>query len=131
SCSNLTETLSFYNASGRQQDSQKVELQLAACAPESLDYARRMAEAGRHAEAASYLAELVKANPWQRAGRRMLVQELLLSGREQQAQQEAHTLHELSPNSEMFVRWSAAPYEALDSRSDRADGFSKESQFYA
>ncbi|PYP87291.1 MAG: hypothetical protein DMG65_17565 [Candidatus Angelobacter sp. Gp1-AA117] len=130
SCAYFGEAMEFYDSTGRQDEAEKMESRLAGCAPESLEYVRKLSTAGEHARAAESLLKLLDHNPLHRMARRTLVQELLLSGREQEAQQQAQKLHEIAPGSVVFARLAKAPYEALDSRSNRAAGFTEQKQFY-
>ena len=59
SCSRLAEAVKFYNAAAQQDKALQIERQLASCAPESLQYARLLADSGRHSAAAAYLQQLV------------------------------------------------------------------------
>jgi len=78
SCARLAEAVKFYNAAAQQDKASTVERQMASCAPESLQYARLLAESGRHSAAAAYLQQLVVKNPLHRAARRLLGEQLLL-----------------------------------------------------
>ena len=71
SCTRLAEAIKFYNAAAEQDKARRVEQQLASCAPESLQYARLLAESGRHSAAAAYLQQIVMTNPLHRAARRL------------------------------------------------------------
>jgi cellulose synthase operon protein C len=128
SCSHLSQALSFF--AGQPRERQNLIQQLANCAPESLDYARVLSTEGSHKEAANRLSRLLTVNPLDRAARRLLIQELLLDGRENEAAEQAARLHEIAPNSPAFARIAASPYQSLDSSSSRAAGFTQQDQFY-
>lgn len=130
SCAYLGEAMDFYSSGGRQDEAEKMESRLAGCAPESLEYVRKLSAAGEHDRAAKSLLKLLEHNPLHRMARRTLVEELLLSGHEQDARQQAQRLHEIAPGSAVFARLAKAPDEVLDSRSNRAAGFTEQKQFY-
>ncbi len=130
SCAHLSEALEFYNAGGELNNAQRVEQQLAGCAPRSLDYARSLSDSGRHAAAASALQQLIAANPLDRAARRLLVEQLVLDNQPDAARQQARELHKIAPNSAEFRRLADDPAAALDSNSPRGEGFTEHEEFY-
>jgi tetratricopeptide (TPR) repeat protein len=114
---------------------EKLESKPGNCAPGSLDCAHNLSAAGEHARAAEHLRKLLAVNPLDRAARLMLVEELVLDHQEQEARQQAEKLHRIAPNSERYARLALSPAEVLDSRSDRATGFTRgftqKTEFYA
>lgn len=130
SCARLAEAVKFYNAATQQDKSRTVEQQMASCAPESLQYARVLAESGRHSAAASYLQQLVSRNPLHRAARRLLVEQLLLDNQISAAKLQARQLREIAANARDYVPMVKGTGVAQDSRSERAEGFTDSSEFY-
>ncbi len=130
SCAHLAEAIGFYDSAGEQDKAAKAEQQLAGCAPESLQYARILSESGRHSAAAACLQQLITKNPFHRAARQMLVEQLVLSGQPSAASLQAKQLHELAPNSRRYALLAETPALAEDSRSERAAGFIEGKEFY-
>ena len=130
SCPRLADAVKFYSSAAEQDKARDLEQQLPACAPESLQYARTLAESGRHSAAAAWLQQLVARNPLHRAARRMLVEELVLSNQLSAASLQAKQLCDLAPNSRAYARLAEDPASAQDSRSPRAAGFSRAREFY-
>jgi hypothetical protein len=130
SCARLAEAVKFYSSTAEQDRARQMEQRLAACAPESLQYARVLAESGRHSAAAAYLQQLIVKNPLHRAARRLLVEQLVLSNQQSAARLQARLLRELSPNARHYARLAEDPVSALDSRSRRAAGFAPNDAFY-
>ena len=131
SCAHLSEARRFFYSQGDQEAAQITEQQLARCAPESLDYARALAESGRHKEAATILLQQLAHNPWNRNAGHMLVQQLVLSNAMNQARVQAEKLRRLAPGNRFYARVAADPLEVLDSNSARANGFVSGNEFYA
>ncbi len=131
SCANLTEAVKFYSAAGEQDKAAKAEQQLPSCAPESLQYARVLSESGRHGAAAAYLQQLITKNPLHRAARRMLIEQLVLSGQQSAALLQARQLHDLAPGASSYLLLAQNPAAVQDSRSERARGFIQGKEFYA
>lgn len=129
-CARIVQTVKAYTSIGDQVGAQRLEQGLLRCAPESLDYSRFLSETGRHNEAASLLQQKLAHNYLNRAARRMLVQELVLSGELEKARQQAQKLHNIAPESSAFARLSADPAAVLDSNSQRAHGFVAGGGFY-
>ena len=130
SCSRLREAVKFYNAAAQQDRSREVEQQMASCAPESLQYARELANSGRHGAAAAYLQQLVTRNPLHRAARRMLVEQLLLDNQVSAAKLQANQLREITANAHDYVPALKQTGVAPDTRSERAEGFASGAEFY-
>ena len=130
SCARLAEAVKFYDAAAEQDKSQKVEQQMARCAPESLEYARLLAKSGRHSAAAAYLQQLVTRNPLQRTARRSLVEQLLLANQISAAKLQARQLREIAANAPDYVPVLNETGVARDSRSERATGFANGTEFY-
>ena len=131
SCSRLAEAVKFYNAAAQQDKALQIERQLASCAPESLQYARLLAESGRHSAAAAYLQQLVAKNPLHRPARRFLVEQLLLDNQISAAKLQARQLREIATNAKDYVPSLKDTGVAQDSRSERAEGFANGGEFYA
>jgi hypothetical protein len=129
SCARLAQAVKFYSSTAEQDKARQMEQQLASCAPESLQYARTLAEAGRNSGAAAYLQQLITRNPLHRAARRMLVEQLALSTQLEAAHLQAKQLREIAPNDGKFARLED-PGKLQDSRSPRAAGFTEEDEFY-
>ncbi|MGZ4877320.1 MAG: hypothetical protein ACXVIO_03970 [Candidatus Angelobacter sp.] len=129
SCARLAEAVKFYNSAAQQDKARRVEQQLASCAPESLQYARLLAESGRHSAAAAYLQQLVTRNPLHRAARRLLVEQLLLDNQLSAAKLQARQLREIAVNAHSYAHLAENP-AAQDSRSERAEGFANGGEFY-
>lgn len=130
SCAHLAEGVKFYSSAAEQDKAAQLEQQLATCAPESLQYARTLAEAGRYSAAAAYLQQLIVKNPLHRAARRMLVEQLVLANQQSAAMLQAKQLHELAPNARRYARLAEDPDLARDSKSQRAAGFTEGQEFY-
>jgi tetratricopeptide (TPR) repeat protein len=130
SCTHLAEGVRFYSSAAEQDKAAQLEQQLASCAPESLQYARILAEAGRNSAAAAYLQQLIGRNPLHRAARRLLVEQLVLSNQQSAAQLQARQLHDLAPNARSYARLAEDPGSAQDSKSQRASGFRQSQEFY-
>lgn len=130
SCSRLAEAVKFYNAAAQQDKSRQMEQQMASCALESLQYARLLAESGRHSAAAAYLQQLVARNPLHRAARRLLVEQLLLDNQISAAKLQAKQLREIAANGRDFIPAVKDTGVAQDSRSERAEGFANGAEFY-
>jgi len=130
SCARLAEAVKFYNAAAQQDKSLGVEQQMVSCAPESLQYARLLAESGRHSAAAVYLQQLVTRNPLHRAARRMLVEQLLLDNQISAAKLQAKQLREMAANARDYVPAVRDTGVAPDSRSERAEAFASGAEFY-
>jgi len=130
SCARLREAVKFNNAAAQQDRSREVEQQMALCAPESLQYARELANSGRHGAAAAYLQQLVTRNPLHRAARRMLVEQLLLDSQTSAAKLQANQLREITANAHDYVPTLKQTGVAPDIRSERAEGFASGAEFY-
>ncbi|HKV93253.1 MAG TPA: DUF3857 domain-containing protein [Candidatus Angelobacter sp.] len=130
SCAHLSEAVTFYSSTAEHDKAAQLEQQLATCAPESLQYARTLAEAGRNSAAAAYLQQLIVKNPLQRAARRLLVEQLVLANQQSAASLQAKQLHELAPNARRYARLAEDPDLARDSKSQRAGGFTQGQEFY-
>jgi hypothetical protein len=130
SCARLAEAVKFYDAAAEQDKSQKVEQQMARCAPESLEYARLLAKSGRHSSAAAYLQQLVTRNPLHRPARRLLIEQLLLDNQVSAAKLQARQLREIAANAPDYVPLLNETGVAQDSRSERAAGFANGTEFY-
>lgn len=130
SCARLADAVKFYNSAAQQDKARRVEQQLASCAPESLQYARLLAESGRHSAAAAYLRQLVTRNPLHRAARRFLVEQLLLDNQISAAKLQARQLRDIAVNAHSYAHLAEDPGVAQDSRSERAEGFANSGEFY-
>ena len=130
SCARLAEAVKFYDAAAQQNKAQRVEQEMASCAPESLQYARLLAESGRHNAAAAHLQQLVTINPLHRAARRLLVEQLLLDNQIGAAKLQARQLREIAANARDYVPVAKETGVAQDSRSERAEGFANGAEFY-
>ncbi|MCU1256421.1 MAG: hypothetical protein JWM83_2720 [Candidatus Angelobacter sp.] len=130
SCARLADAVKFYNTAAEQDKARRVEQQLASCAPESLQYARLVAESGRHSAAAAYLQSMVSRNPLHRSARRFLVEQLLLDNQISAAKLQARQLRGIAVNAHDYSHLAEAPGMAQDSRSDRAEGFASSGEFY-
>lgn len=128
SCSHLLQALRFF--AGEPQEQQKLTQQLPNCAPESLDYAKALSAEGRHKDAAAQLTKVLAVNPLNRKARKLLIRELLLDGRADEAAEQARRLHEIAPNSDDYARIATSPDTALDSTSGRVEKFVESHQFY-
>ncbi|HET9182584.1 MAG TPA: DUF3857 domain-containing protein [Candidatus Angelobacter sp.] len=131
SCAHLREALKFYNSQSNQPAAQNTELQLSRCAPESVDYARVLADSGRHKDAAIFLEQKLAHNPLDRGARRMLVEQLVLSSALNQAKVQADRLRRLAPGNPFYASMAADPWKVLDSNSARTKGFIAGAEFYA
>ena len=130
SCARLAQAVKFYSSTAEQDKAAQIEQQLAACAPESLQYARTLAESGRNSAAAAYLQQVIVRNPLHRAARRLLVEQLVLSSQQGAARLQAKQLHELAPNARTYARLAEEPGTLQDSKSARAAGFTEQDEFY-
>jgi cellulose synthase operon protein C len=130
SCARVADAVKFYSAAAEQDRARQLEQQLSACAPEPLQYARVLSEAGRHGAAAAYLQQIIVKNPLHRAARRFLIEQLVLSGQQSAARLQAQQLHDLAPNARSYARLARDPESVQDSRSRRAAGFTQNHEFY-
>ncbi|HEX3156534.1 MAG TPA: DUF3857 domain-containing protein [Candidatus Angelobacter sp.] len=130
SCARLSEAIKFYNAAAQQEKSLRVEQQMASCAPESLQYPRLLSESGRHSAAAAYLQQVVSRNPFHRAARRLLIEQLLLDNQISAAKLQARQLRDIAANAVDYVPSVKDAGVAQDSRSERAEGFADGREFY-
>ena len=130
SCARLADAVKFYNSAAEQDKARRVEQQLASCAPESLQYARLLAESGRHSAAAAYLHPMVSRNPLHRAARRFLVEQLLLDNQISAAKLQTRQLRGIAVNAHDYAHLAEGPEMAQDSKSERAEGFAAGSEFY-
>ncbi|HZD93639.1 MAG TPA: hypothetical protein VE133_05250, partial [Candidatus Sulfotelmatobacter sp.] len=130
SCARLAEAVKFYSSAAEQEKARMLEQRLSSCAPESLQYARVLADSGRHNAAAAWLQQLVAKNPLDRAARRLLIEQLVLSGQHSAARLQAQQLHDLAPNAQSYARLAQDPESVRDSRSQRATGFTQNLEFY-
>jgi hypothetical protein len=131
SCVRLAEAMKFSSAAAEQEKARRLEQQLAACAPGSLQYAQVLSDAGRHSAAAAYLHQLILRDPLSRAARRLLIRQLVLAGQQGAARLRAKQLHDLAPNAPGYARLAQDPESVQDSRSQRALGFIDGHEFYA
>jgi hypothetical protein len=130
SCTRLAEAVKFHNSTAEQDKASRIEQQLASCAPESLHYARVLAESGRHSAAAAYLQQLIARNPLHRAARRFLIEQLALDNQFSAARLQATQLNAIAVNTKDYSRLAEDPGTAQDSKSQRADGFTRGAEFY-
>ena len=130
SCARLAQAVKFYSSTAEQDKARQMEQQLSTCAPESLQYARTLAESGRNSAGAAYLQQVIVRNPLHRAARRLLVEQLLLSNQLGAARLQAKQLRELSPNARNYARLAEDPGTLQDSKSPRAQGFTEQDEFY-
>jgi tetratricopeptide (TPR) repeat protein len=129
SCARLADAVKFYNSAAEQDKARRVEQQLASCAPESLQYARLLAESGRHSAAAAHLQQVVARNPLHRAARQFLVDQLLLDNQLSAAKLQARQLRDIAVNAHSTLPAQASGV-AQDSKSERAEGFANAAEFY-
>ncbi len=130
SCARLADAVKFYNSTAEQDKARRIEQQLTSCAPESLYYARLLSESGRHGAAAAYLQQLVAKNPFHRAARRFLVEQLALDNQLSAAKLQATQLSNMAVNAPDYRKLAEDPLTAQDSKSQRADGFTQANEFY-
>jgi len=130
SCMRLAEAVKFYNSTAEQDKARKIEQQLGSCAPESLHYARILADSGRHSAAAAYLQQLVARNPLHRAARRFLIGQLALDNQFSAATLQARQLGNIALNAQNYSLLAEDPGTAQDSKSQRAHGFAQGGEFY-
>ena len=130
SCARLAEGVKFFSWAAEQDKARRLEQQLTSCAPESMQYARLVAESGRHSAAAAYLQQLVMRNPLHRAARRFLIEQLLLDNQLSAARLQAKQLKDVAANARNYVHLADDPGAAQDSRSQRAEGFASGREFY-
>jgi hypothetical protein len=130
SCARLGEGVKFFSSAAEQDKARGLEQQLTSCAPESMQYARLMAESGRHSAAAAYLQQMVMRNPLHRAARRFLIEQLLLDNQFSAAKLQAKQLKEIALNARSYTHLADEPGVAQDSLSQRAEGFASGREFY-
>ena len=130
SCARLAEGVKFFSSAAEQDKARRLEQQLTSCAPESIQYARLMAESGRHSAAAAYLQQMVVRNPLHRAARRFLIEQLLLDNQLSAARLQAKQLKDIAVNASNYAHLADDPGTAQDSRSQRAQGFASGREFY-
>jgi cellulose synthase operon protein C len=127
----VSETLKFYGASGQQSKARVMEEQLRRCAPDSLEYAKALADAGRHHDAAAALEQTLTHNPFHRNALRMLVQQLVLAEDIDRARARAKQLAALAHHSRKFTTMACDPALVIDSSSARATSFTSGKDFYS
>jgi hypothetical protein len=130
SCARLAEAVKFYNSTAEQDKARRIEQQLSSCAPESLQYARVLSESGRHSAAAAYLQQVVTKNPFHRASRRFLVEQLALDNQLSAAKLQAKQLSDMAVNAPNYRRLANDASAEQDSKSQRASGFTQGEEFY-
>ena len=130
-CSFLLDAERFYEFSGDPENAHKTDRRMATCAPESLQYARVLSDAGRHRDSAAFLEQRIRKNPLNRSARKLLVQELVLSDQLTRAKKQAQELHSIAPGSRIYAKMSSDPAAVLDSNSLRARNFVSQKEFYA
>jgi hypothetical protein len=130
SCARLAEGVKFFSAAAEQDKARQLEQQLTSCAPESMQYARLVSEAGRHSAAAAYLQQMVIRNPLHRAARLFLIEQLLFDNQLSAARLQAKQLKEIALNARNYAHLADDPEVAQDSLSQRADGFASGREFY-
>lgn len=130
SCARLAEGVKFFSSAAEQDKARRLEQQLTSCASESMQYARLVAESGRHSAAAAYLQQMVVRNPLHRAARRFLIEQLLLDNQLSAARLQAKQLKDIAVNARNDAHLADDPAVAQDSRSQRAEGFASGREFY-
>jgi hypothetical protein len=130
SCARLAEGVKFFSSAAEQDKARRLEQQLTSCAPESMQFARLLAESGRHSAAAAYLQQMVVRNPLHRAARRFLIEQLLLDNQLSAARLQAKQLKDIALNARNYAHLADDPEIAQDSRSQRAEGFASGREFY-
>ena len=108
-----------------------MEERLHHCAPDSLEYAKALADAGRHDDAAVAIEETLARNPFNRNALRMLVQQLVLADDIDHARARAKQLAAIGHHSGKFTRMAADPALVLDSSSARGTSFISGNDFYS
>ncbi len=107
SCEAGQAAVAYYGARGEMERAASAQRALEDCAPESLAYAKSLAEQGRHGESAQALRKLLSNSPLNRSARLMLVRELQLAGQDLEAQQAAVEWLHIAPNAESYRRMGA------------------------
>jgi hypothetical protein len=130
SCARLAEGVKFFSSAAEEDTARRLEQQLASCAPESMQYARLVADSGRHSAAAAYLQQMIMSNPLHRAARRFLIEQLLLDRQLSAAKLQAKQLKDIALNARDYTTLADDPEVAQDSRSHRAEGFASGREFY-
>jgi hypothetical protein len=130
SCARLAEGVKFFSSVAEQDKARRLEQELTSCAPESIQYARLVAESGRHSAAAAYLQQMVMRNPLHRAAKRFLIEQLLLDNQLSAARLQAKQLKDIAVNASNYAHLADDPEVAQDSRSQRAEGFASGREFY-
>ena len=115
--------MKFYSSAAEQDKARQMEQQLTSCAPESMQYARTLAESGRNSAAAAYLQQMIMRNPLHRAARRLLVEQLLLDNQLGAASFRQNNCEDMAPNARTYARLAEDPGVAQDSKSPRSAGF--------
>jgi hypothetical protein len=103
SCAILTEALRYLTASGDTQTADNLARKLEGCAPDSLAYAKYLADNGDHARAAQSALAVARQFSTDRQARAFAVKELMLTGDLPQAKQVARELIDLAPNSRSYA----------------------------
>ncbi|HYG97882.1 MAG TPA: DUF3857 domain-containing protein [Terriglobales bacterium] len=104
SCSVVQQSSAFFSSIADYASAAPLEARLEGCAPASLAWAETLAKAGQHQEAAAAAQRVVDHYPLDRAAHAMLVRELLMAGRRDEANTVARQLSALAPNSTQFRR---------------------------
>jgi tetratricopeptide (TPR) repeat protein len=133
SCDSLLHAHKFYAEHEQFDRAKALESHIDGCAPDSTAYAALLGASGRHAEAVQAATTLLAANPLSRDAYLVLIRELALSGRYEDAHRAAIQLSNLAPNSERFRRLGSASAEVLALSDDDEDArdFAAEHPFYA
>ncbi len=131
SCNALEQAVSFYRKRLQFEQASAAQRSLDGCAPESLAYARSLADQGNAKEAAEALRKLVAGAPLNRAARLMLVRELQLSGQDVEAQKAAAEWLHIAPNAASYRRLATLEEGAAAGESVTGNGDLEQQPFYA
>ncbi|HVZ18092.1 MAG TPA: DUF3857 domain-containing protein, partial [Terriglobales bacterium] len=132
-CDNLLHAHRFYASHEQYEKAHALEPRVDGCAPGSTAYTELLSSSGRHAEATQAAAKLVNINPYSRDARLLLVRELALAGKTEEAHRATEALSRLAPNSDQFRRLAKAPANELviaDIDNPRFSDFDESSAFY-
>ena len=132
-CDSFLHAHKFYTEHEQFGRAKALESRIDGCAPGSTAYTTLLSSSGRHAEAVQGATRLLNSSPLSRDARLLLIRELALSGKFEQAHRTAVQLAKIAPNSDRFRQLASAPPEllALPDDDKNAESFVSEHPFYA
>ncbi len=132
SCAVLKDAAAFHESISNLGQASTYESKLRNCAPNSLAWSEALARTGHHLEASATLKQIVTASPLDRRAREMLVRELTLAGKTDEAREAVDRLAELAPNSIEYRRMAATLHSGGEASDSSVRGTSlADDEFYS